>query len=171
MIHIREEALGDAAAVRKVNELAFGQAEEAGIVDTLRQNCDDLVSLVAVDEDEVVGHILFSPTTVEGAGGTVHGMGLAPMAVLPERQRQGIGSAMVNHGLDVLRERSCPFVIVLGHAEYYPRFGFEPASGHGVRSQWEGVPDDAFMILVLDKSAMEGASGVAKYRAEFDEEG
>ncbi len=88
------------------------------------------------------------------------------MAVLPDRQRDGIGSKLVRRGLDELRERNCPFVIVLGHPEYYPRFGFEPASKRGVRCKWE-VPDEVFMILVLDEAAMAGVSGLAHYRSEF----
>src|SRR5258708_11234472 len=96
-------------------------------------------------------------------------MGLAPMAVLPDRQRQGIGSELVRRGLDILRERGCPFVVVVGHPEYYPRVGFEPASVHGLASQWEAVPDAAFMVLVLDELAMVGVSGVAKYSEEFNE--
>ena len=169
MISIREEKPGDIAAVRAVTELAFGQTEEACIVDALRQNCERIVSLVAVDGDEVVGHILFSPVTAESDQGAVRGMGLAPIAVAPQHQRQGIGAALINHGLALLRERCCPFVIVLGHADYYPRFGFEPASRRGLRSQWEGVPDNVFMVLVLDADAMEGVSGVARYRDEFDQ--
>ena len=90
------------------------------------------------------------------------------MAVLPERQRQGIGSELVETGLAELRERDCPFVIVLGHPEYYPRFGFEPASRHGIKCEWE-VPDEAFMILVLDEVRMPEAGGRARYRAEFSE--
>ena len=116
-----------------------------------------------------MGHILFTPVVVESAGRRVLGMGLAPMAVLPDRQRQGIGSQLVRRGLDILRERGCPFVVVVGHPEYYPRFGFEPASMHGLASQWEGVPDAAFMVLVLDVHAMAGVSGVAKYREEFND--
>lgn len=96
-------------------------------------------------------------------------MGLAPMAVKPDRQKQGIGSSLVERGLEILREQGCPFVIVLGHPEYYPRFGFERASKYGLLSQWEGVPDEAFMVIVLDQTALESVSGVAKYRAEFDE--
>jgi len=96
-------------------------------------------------------------------------MGLAPMAVLPEFQRQGIGSRLVRYGLDILRQGSCPFIIVLGHPEYYPRFGFEPASTHKIRCQWTGVPDEAFMIIILDKDAMAGVSGIAAYRSEFDD--
>lgn len=90
------------------------------------------------------------------------------MAVLPEGQRQGIGSRLVRSGLDRLRDQACPFVIVLGHPKYYPRFGFERASKYGINSQWAGVPDEAFMIIVFDEGALQGVSGVARYRAEFD---
>ena len=93
---------------------------------------------------------------------------LAPMAVLPEYQRQGIGTALVRTGIAKLREKLCPFIIVLGHPEYYPRFGFEPASHHGVRSEWE-VPDEAFMIRLLDDIETDGSSALAKYRREFTE--
>lgn len=96
-------------------------------------------------------------------------MGLAPMAVLPERQRQGIGSTLVRAGIDVLWERNCPFIIVLGHSGYYPRFGFVPASRHGLLCQWDGIPDEAFMVLILDDDAMAAASGAARYRREFDQ--
>jgi putative acetyltransferase len=165
---IRPERPEDSSLIRHVNELAFGQAGEADLVEKLRQACGDALSLVAED-DAIVGHILFTPVVVEESGRHVRGMGLAPMAVLPDRQRQGIGSQLVRRGLDILSERGCPFVVVVGHPEYYPRFGFEPASKHGLVSQWEGIPDTAFMVLVLDVHAMAGASGVAKYREEFNE--
>ena len=84
-------------------------------------------------------------------------------------QRQGIGSQLVRQGIDILRERGCLFVVVVGHPEYYPRFGFEPASKHGLLSQWEGIPDEAFMVLVMDPGAMAGVSGVVMYRGEFNE--
>src|SRR5207245_3892941 len=124
------------------------------------QQWQDALSLVAED-DAVVGHILFTPVVVESADRRILGMGLAPMAVLPERQRQGIGSELVRRGLDILRERGCPCVVVVGHPEYYPRFGFEPASRHGVVSQWPGVSDAAFMILVLNAHALAGGAGGA----------
>ncbi len=165
MIAIRGERDGDAAGVRAVNEAAFGRPVEAGIVDALRAACPDLVSLVAVEGDGIVGHILFSPVTVErGAGGMV----LAPLAVLPGRQRAGIGSALVVSGVAALRARRCPFVLVYGHPGYYPRFGFTRASAHGLASHLPDVPDDAFMVLVLDPGAMAGVGGVARHRPEFD---
>ncbi len=162
MIRIRLEEPADIPSVRVIDEQAFEQPAEADIVDKLRSICPDALSLVAVYDDRVVGHIFFTTATVDGKNDTVEGMGLAPMAVLPEHQRQGIGSALVEHGLEILRDRPCPYVIVLGHPEYYPRFGFKPASGHGLRCQWEGVPDEAFMVLIFDKEAMEGVSAVAR---------
>ena len=142
---------------------------EANLVDSLRDACEDAVSLVAVAGGKVVGHILFTPVSIQGEKEAKQGMGLAPMAVAPEHRRQGVGSRLVECGLQVLRERACPFVVVLGHPEYYPRFGFVPASRHGLSCQWEGVPDDAFMVLALDEAAMTGVSGTARYRDEFGE--
>jgi putative acetyltransferase len=169
MITIRPEQPGDIAAVRSLNEEAFGDPAEATIVDSLRDKCADVVSLVAVEDGKILGHIFFSPVTVTGEREVPAGMGLAPMAVLPERQRQGIGSKLVEAGLEALRGQRCPFVIVVGHPEYYPRFGFEPASGLGLACQWEGVPDEAFMVLVLEESAMAGVCGEARYSDEFDQ--
>jgi putative acetyltransferase len=91
------------------------------------------------------------------------------MAVLPAWQRQGIGTHLIQKGIEILKDRGYPVVIVLGHPEYYPRFGYERASNYGIRSQWDGVPDEAFMIRILDRAMMEGISGVARYRDEFDE--
>jgi putative acetyltransferase len=167
MITIRSEGPEDAAGIRALNERAFGQCTEADLVDALRRTCEDRLSLVAEDPG-IVGHILFTPAIVESAGRRVVGMGLAPMAVIPERQRQGIGSALVTRGLSLLRDRGCSFVIVLGHPTYYPRFGFERASARGLTCQWPGVPDEAFMVLILDPNAMNGVSGVVQYRPEFD---
>jgi len=169
MVLIRIEKKEDILQVRKVNEQAFGALEEANIVDALRQDCPGSLSLVAEDENRVVGHILFSPVVVDSSGRKIEGMGLAPMAVLPGKQRLGIGSRLVKRGLEILREQDCPFVIVLGHPEYYPRFGFEPASKRGLSCQWDGVPDEAFMIIVMDHASLEGVSGVARYREEFNE--
>ena len=168
MIIVREEQQSDIEPIRAVNTRAFGQSGEAELVEKLRDDCRNLLSQVAVIEDKVVGHILFSPATIETGEKTIHGMGLAPVAVLPEYQRQGIGSALITEGIGRLESRQCPFVIVLGHAEYYPRFGFEPARRYGIRSEWD-VPDEAFMLLVLDESQVGGVSGVARYRPEFAE--
>ncbi|MCK5804717.1 MAG: N-acetyltransferase [Lentisphaeria bacterium] len=169
MIIIRPEQPDDMGTVHALNEMAFGQPAEAAIVDAIRTACPDVLSLVAVDDSQVVGHIFFSPVFVSGESSSARGMGLAPMAVLPECQRQGIGSLLVHAGIDAMRERDCPFIIVLGHPEYYPRFAFSPASQHDISCQWDGIPDEAFMVLILDDDAMAGVSGVARYRDEFDQ--
>lgn len=168
-VRIRREQKDDAEEIRLVHDRAFGQPEEGRIVEKLRHSCSDLLSLVAIAENRIVGHILFSPATIDGPHGVIQGMGLAPMAVLPEYQRQGIGTKLIHSAITLLKDSSCPFIIVLGHEEYYPRFGFSPASNHGLKCQWEGVPDNAFMALMLDKSVMDGISGVVKYRDEFNE--
>lgn len=157
------------AAIRGINETAFGQPGEASIVDSLRNACPDIVSLVADEDHEILGHIFFSPVSVSNARKATQGMGLAPMAVLPDRQREGIGSMLVQAGIDAMRKQNCPFVIVLGHPEYYPRFGFVPASRYGLSCPWDEVPDEAFMVLILDESTMVGVSGVVRYRDEFDQ--
>jgi putative acetyltransferase len=129
----------------------------------LRANGAALLSLVATLNERVVGHIMYSPVSVAG---NVTGAALGSMAVLPEYQRQGIGSKLIEAGIQKLKDAGCPFIIVVGHADYYPRFGFRPASEHGIKCEWD-VPDDVFMLLVLDQAKMEGVSGLAKYRHEF----
>jgi putative acetyltransferase len=167
---IRKEKPEDVDGIRAVNELAFSQPHEANIVDKLRDACEGLLSLVAVDDERIVGHVLFSPAVIESTEGTVDGMGLAPMAVLLERQRQRIGSRLVEAGIQRLKkDPACAFIIVLGHPRYYPRFGFERASHYGVRSQWKDIPDSAFMVLWLDKPVVPQAGGIARYREEFKE--
>jgi len=168
MIKIREEQAGDIEVIREINIIAFEQPEEANLVDELRQNYSDLLSLVAEFDAKVVGHILFSAATIESNGEAVKGMGLAPMAVLPEYQNMGIGSKMVKEGVARLKETKCPFIIVLGYPRYYPKFGFTTASRYNIECEWE-VPDDAFMVLMLDNDVMEGVSGMAKYLPEFAE--
>ena len=168
-MEIREERQEDLSAVRLVNEKVFGRLQETDTVDKLRRSCSDLLSLVAVTKDRVVGHILFSPATIESDDHVMRGMGLAPLAVLPEYRRQGIGSKLVQEGLRILRSASCPFVIVVGHPDYYHRFGFETASKYSIRRQWKDVPDEAFMVLIVDPSMIHRMSGVARYRSEFDE--
>ena len=163
MIEIREERADDIAAVRDLNRRAFGQDQESNIVDALRANGAALLSLVATLNGQVVGHIMYSPLSIDGK---VTGTALGPMAVLPQCQRQGIGSKLIEAGNRKLKDDGCPFIIVVGHADYYPRFGFKPASEHGIKCEWD-VPDNVFMLLVLDQAKMAGVSGLARYRPEF----
>jgi putative acetyltransferase len=169
MIEIRCEQPEDIEAIQVLNHRAFGGPTEASIVDAIRAVCPEVMSLVAVDEGQIVGHIFFSPVSVFGESGTIEGMGLGPMAVLPEFQRQGIGLALIQAGIKLVRQKNHPFVIVLGHPEYYPRFGFVPASRYGLAPQWEGIPDEAFMVLLLDETAKADLSGIARYLDEFDQ--
>lgn len=166
MTEIRKEKPGDQDSVRRLNMAAFDNGPEATIVDKLRASCEDYLAFVAVENEIVVGHILFTPVTIDGC--EVTGMGLAPMAVLPSYQHQGIGSQLVRHGLAHLHRLGCPFVIVLGHPGYYPRFGFEPASNYRLFSQWESVPDEAFMVIIYDRDVLPGTDSVLRYRDEFD---
>jgi putative acetyltransferase len=151
--------------VHRVHESAFESHVEVDIVDALRQQEPTIVSLVAERDEAVVGHIMFSPVTLsEHPGFRI--MGLAPMAVTPPRQRGGIGSALVRAGLERCRELGFGAVAVLGHPEYYPRFGFVPAKSFGIVCEYD-VPDEAFMILELRPGFLDGASGVIRYHEAF----
>jgi putative acetyltransferase len=156
-------------AIHGVVAAAFATTAEARLVDALREQGALVLSLVAAIADEPVGHVAFSPVTVTREDGRgFAGVGLAPLAVLPEYQRCGIGSRLTEAALDELRTRGHAFCIVLGHPEYYPRFGFVPASRFGIRWEHE-VRDEAFMVLELRPGALAGVSGVARYHAAFGE--
>lgn len=164
---IRPETSDDIPAIRTVNEAAFGRPAEADLVDRLRATGYLLVSLVAVEDDTVVGHIAFSPVRLADAGAQPLGVGLGPMAVLPAYQNRGIGSALVRAGLDACRGQGAAYAVVLGHPDYYPRFGFVPASRFALRCQWP-VPDDVFMAQELRSHALAGRQGLAQYDPAFD---
>ncbi len=165
MIVIRQEQPEDVAMIHHVVHQAFGQAAEANLVDALRRNGKAKISLVAEDNGRVIGHILFSEVTLEGQ---LTGIGLAPMAVSPERQNEGIGSRLVEEGLKRCREAGYLFAVVLGHPEFYPRFGFVRASLFGLKSEYN-VRDEAFMALELAKGSLAGFAGMVKYQPEFNE--
>lgn len=162
---IRPEREGDVEAIRVVNAAAFPSTAEANLVDALRRQRASIVSLVADEGGRVVGHILFSPVTLNDGEAEI--LGLAPMAVLPERQRQGIGSELVRAGLDSSRQRGAAAVVVVGHPTFYPRFGFAPASRFGLRCEY-AVPDDVFMALELRPGTLR-TGGFIRYHAAFAE--
>ena len=165
---IREETAADVAEIHQLNAAAFGSDAEARLVDALRAASALTLSLVAESGGRIAGHIAFSPVVVTTAGGTaIAGMGLAPMAVAPERQRTGIGGRLIAEGLRRLREAGHRFCVVLGHAGYYPRHGFARASAHGLR--WEKpVPDEVFFVQELVPGGLDGVEGIVRYRPEFD---
>jgi len=164
-MRIRPETEADRAAVRAVNEAAFETRTEADLVETLRGKDISLVSLVAEVDGKVVGHILFSPVSLTGRPQLTL-MGLAPMAVAPDYQRKGIGSELVRQGLTHCKDLGCCAVVVVGHPEYYPRFGFVPAGRFALRCEYD-VPADVFMVAELEAGALNGASGLVRYDDAF----
>ena len=166
MISILPERPGDANAIRFVLEEAFGQSNEANLVDELRHRGALTLSLVALRENEVVGHILFSPVTIEFPGSSFNAIGLGPMAVLPPYQGKGIGSQLVRAGLEQCRQAGHEIVVVLGHPDFYGKFGFVPTRHRGIQCEFD-VPDDVFMIMELRQGALAGRGGLVKYQPEF----
>ncbi|MFC2059129.1 GNAT family N-acetyltransferase [Chloroflexota bacterium] len=166
MVTIRPELSEDAADIRRVNEEAFERAVEADLIEKLRARDKVTLSLVATSEEGVVGHILFSPVTIESAGQNHAALALGTMSVLPSHQNSGIGSQLVRAGLEECRRLGHEIVVVLGHAEYYPRFGFDKASAHGIGCEYD-APDEAFMVLELRDGALAGKGGTVKYQPEF----
>ena len=152
------------SAVRSINEAAFGRPDEADLIDGLRTGGAVLLSLVAELEQRIVGHILFTRMWIDTNDGPVPAAALAPMAVLPGHQRRGIGGRLIREGLDLLRGRGERVVIVLGHAGYYPRFGFSHEKARALKSPF---PPEAYMAAELTSGALEGIRGKVRYAAAF----
>jgi putative acetyltransferase len=163
---IRSETHADIDRIHEINSLAFETPAEAELVNNLRTVANPFLSLVAEQDGEVVGHILFTPVHLDEAD-ELNLMGLAPMAVTPARQNRGIGSALVKAGLAHCRNVGAGAVVVLGHPDYYPRFGFHTAAGFGIRCEYE-VPDEAFMLCELQEDYLRGHSGTVRYHPAFN---
>jgi putative acetyltransferase len=164
-IVIHRERPSHRSAVRVVNERAFGQPDEADLIDYLRANVRGILSFVAEVDGAPVGHILFSPVLIDGAP-HVRAAGLGPLAVLPEFQNRGIGTALTRRGLLACRRSGYAVVVVIGHHLFYPRFGFEPASKYGLRCEFP-VPEESFMVTELRPGALDGAQGLVRYHEAF----
>jgi putative acetyltransferase len=162
---IRSETATDVSAIHAVNTAAFATRLEADLVDIVRQTTDPIISLVADDGEKIIGHILFSPVTLSGQPDATI-MGLAPMAVLPGEQRHGVGTALVREGLKRCEELGYGAVVVVGHRDYYPRFGFKPGVTFDLKSEYD-VPDDVFMALELTPNYLRGRSGTIYYHSAF----
>jgi putative acetyltransferase len=169
---IRPETVQDHSAVHKITHAAFQRDDEARLVDLLRaKHGEAVISLVAdLPGSGLAGHIMFSPVLIlDEAGTTVkEGMALAPVSVDPACQRSGIGAALCRSALSCAQAHNVPFVVVIGHPAYYPRFGFVPAGPLGIQCPYEGVPEDAFMIARLDPLAMEGVTGLVRFDPVFE---
>jgi putative acetyltransferase len=161
-VHIRPETKEDIAKIWRINAAAFDTEAEANLVDNLRESGAQLISLVAEVNENIVGHILFSPVTLSGKGTDLKIAGLAPMAVMPGHQKQGIGTALVKKGLKQCESRGYQAAVVVGYSEYYPRFGFVPGSRFGIKSEYD-VPDEVFMVNELVAGILSGCKGVVKY--------
>lgn len=169
MIIIRSEKTEDFAAIFEVNKLAFGQENEARLVEAIRRsdNFNSELSLVAIKDEKIVGHLLFTDIIIQTKNENVPALALAPLAVHPDFQNQGIGSQLIQQGLKDSQRLGHKIVVVVGHPNYYTRFGFSPARAKGLEAPFL-VPDEAFMVLELAPAALEGIRGMVKYPPAFD---
>ena len=165
-MEIRDERAGDEDAIRRVRLDAFGGGLEARLVDLLRERGKAIVSLVAVEAGDVVGHVLFTRVTIDGAE-DASALGLAPVGVLPELQRTGIGSNLIRDGLRRCATAGYDLVVLVGAPAYYTRFGFHAAKQHGLDNEY-GVNDE-FMVVELREGALAGVRGLVRYAPEFAE--
>ena len=167
-INIRKEAPGDYDKITKVNDLAFEQTNEGSLIKKLREKKEFLeeLSLVAEFDGKVVGHILFFPIKIKSGDIERQTLSLAPMAVVPGLQNKGIGSKLVKEGLKKADQLGYKSVLVIGHPQYYPRFGFEPASKWKIKAEFE-VPDEAFMALELKQGELKDKSGTIWFPQEY----
>ena len=164
VISVRTETAADIAAIHSVEASAFGREDEAALADALRELNQDFISLVATVGDEIVGHVCFSRVGIEGMSGGGRYLALAPLAVLPDHQRRGIGSMLVRAGVDECRRWNVDAVFVVGDPRYYSRFGFQSGSELGVQCEFD-VPDDAFRVIELSPASM--GRGVLRYPPPF----
>ena len=164
---IREEQPSDIEKIWKVNVEAFETIAEANLVNSLRDSGCTFITLVAVTETKVVGHILFTPVELSGNKNNLKIMGLAPMAVLSQYQNKGIGSELVQAGLERCKSLGYDAVVVLGHPDYYPKFGFVPSVKYGIKSEYD-VSDEVFMILELTPGSLNHHEGIIKYHEAFN---
>ena len=170
-VTIRQETEADFVDVFEINRLAFGQENEAKLVNALRNNKTVFVpelSIVATEENKIVGHILFSKINIKDDIGHIkESLALAPMAVTPNLQKKGIGGLLIHRGLEVAKALGYESVIVLGHEHYYPKFGFEPAKKWNIKAPFE-VPVNVFLAIELRPNGLKNTMGTVEYPKEFE---
>lgn len=165
-VEIRQEIEADAPAIWSVQEQAFSEELVARVVDMVRASDSMVLSLVAVTGDQVVGHVLFSPITVESSPADSRWVALGPLGVLPDYQGRGIGSSLVREGLALCRVRGYDGVVLHGAPGYYARFGFVRASDHGLTNAFENLPE--FQVTELRQGALEQVAGAVRFAPEFN---
>jgi putative acetyltransferase len=163
---IRREKPPDIPGIYEVNRQAFGTTLEASLVDALRARDAVTLSLVAVKGEKIVGHVLFSQVEILSQASSITALGLGPVAVLPEEQRKGIGTRLIEAGLEECRKAGHEVVVVLGEPGYYQRFGFTTSKPYGI-SYEQDVPEEYFMVLELRPGTLAGRSGIVRYQPEF----
>jgi putative acetyltransferase len=174
-IDIRPEKAGDREEQKSIYDLhlrTFGRRVEPELVGKIRssENFIPELSLVAVNENKIAGHVIFSLISIKSKREEIPVLALSVLCVLPEYQKRGIGTKLVGRGFEECQRLGHNFVIIVGLPSYYPRFGFVPASGYGLSPAFE-VPDEAFMAVELTSGALNGISGTVQYPPEFDEDG
>lgn len=170
-IILRQETTDDYSEVFELNHIAFGQDNEAKLVDALRNNPTVFIpelSIVAIENSKIIGHILFTKINIKDDKGNINeSLGLAPMAVRPEHQKSGIGGQLIRKGFEVAKDLGFKSVIVLGHEHYYPKFGFESADKWNIKAPFD-VPSSVFMAIELEKDGLKNIKGTVTYPKEFE---
>jgi len=166
MVEFRQEKAGDESAIRSVNEQTFGSSAEADLIEALRRRKAVALSMVALESDNIAAHILFTEVTIRNRQSQPRALALGPMAVLPEYQRKGIGSKLLEASMEKCRELGCEAVFVLGYPAFYSKFGFVPAGNYGLKCEFD-VPDGVFMALELRSNVLVGCAGTVIYNEQF----
>lgn len=167
-ITIRPEQINDYDSIKRINDEAFGQKNEGLLVNALRKTSEYIpsLSLVAESYSKIIGHILFYPVDIKTEKGNYNVLSLAPMAVLPSYQKKGIGSSLIEKGIEKCKVTDFDVVIVVGHPTYYPRFGFKPASNWNIKLPFD-APDEAFMALELKENTIYKYAGIVIFPKEY----
>lgn len=166
---IRTEQEADYSRSEHVHRLAFSRENESALVRAIRSSGEYIpeLSLTAEDGKDIVGHIMFSKAVIDTGEGEVPTLALAPVAVMPQRQNEGIGSLLIREGLKQAELQGFAHAVVLGHPDYYPRFGFRPSTVFGIFSPFP-VPEEVFMVMEFKEGSLTGISGTVKYPPSFD---